>query len=670
MSNRLLLGVDTGGTYTDAVVISAGQGEILASAKALTTRADLAVGIAAAIERLEGIDRSQIALVCLSTTLATNAIVEGHGGRVCLLLIGYSADLIEAFGFQRDLVVDDVVFISGGHDIYGKEAHPLDEEAVRRAVREREGRVDAFAVSDYLGVRNPAHELRVRELLASLTDRPVTCGHELGEELNSIRRATTVALNARLIPLLRDLLQAVQRALDAQGIRAPLMLVKGDGSLMSAELALEHPVETILSGPAASVLGARYLAGRDDLLVVDMGGTTTDLAILRGGRPRLNVQGARVGGWRTLVQAVDTRSVGLGGDSHVALDRSGELRLGPERVVPLSLAAREHPGLSDGLRRLMAGGRRYPGRPEFFALVGRPAPAGLTVTEEQLLDFLASGARSLEEIARQVSWAQVYLSYPNRLEEGGLVQRIGFTPTDALHVLGTYVPWDREAARLGAAMLGQRLEMTPEGLARYVCRLVEDRLAYEIVGQVAAYETGNEALLESAAASFFLERALHPARPSILGVGCQLRLPLAVIGAPVTAYFPAVAARLGAELLISDHAGVGNAVGAASGSIVQTVEVLIEPQYAITGITGYRVHTTEERREFRELEAALAYADAAGRRLALEAARRAGAGEPIVEVERHDQSGSVASDRGSSLYLGTRLRFTAAGRPRMAAETR
>ena len=667
--HRLLLGIDTGGTYTDAVALSAKSGRVVASAKALTTRPDLARGIGQAIANLEGVDPGAVVLVCLSTTLATNAIVEGRGGRVCLLLIGYDSELIERFGFQRDLVVEDVAYVAGGHDIYGRRARPADEEAVRRAVSEREGRVDAFAVSDYLGVRNPEDELRVRDLLQQLTDLPVTCGHELSEELNSIRRATTVALNARLIPLLRELVWAVGRALAERGVAAPLMLVRGDGSLISAELALQHPVETILSGPAASVLGARHLTGRDDLLVVDMGGTTTDLAILRGGRPRASSRGAWVGGWRTLVRAVDTRSVGLGGDSVVALERSGELRIGPERVVPLSLAAFDDPGLERELARLLSPGRRRPGIPLFFSLIGRPPPPDLTATEDRLLAFLQGKMRSLEDIARHVGWAQVYLSYPNRLEAGGFIQRIGFTPTDALHVRGAYAPWSREAAQLGAQILGQRLGMRAESFAEHICALVADRLATEIVAQVAADEAGDDKLLEGQAAQFFLQRALHPERPSTLKVRCRLELPVGAVGAPVRAYFPSMAEKLQAELLIPDHAEVANAIGAASGSVVQVVEIRIEPEYSVAGIRSYSVHTPEARREFTELAAALAYARQVGQRLAEEAGRRAGAEEVIVEEARTDQTGSLA-EPGDSLYLGSCLRFTAAGRPRMAAEVR
>ena len=135
----------------------------------------------------------------------------------------------------------------------------------------------------------------------------------------------------------------MERTLAEWGIAAPLMVVKGDGSLVRAEWATRRPVETILSGPAASVVGAWHLAGRRDVWVVDVGGTTTDIGALHEGWPILNEEGATVGGWRTMVEAVDVHTAGLGGDSHVQLDDEGRLTIGPRRVVPLCLLASEHP---------------------------------------------------------------------------------------------------------------------------------------------------------------------------------------------------------------------------------------------------------------------------------------------------------------------------------------
>ncbi len=188
-------------------------------------------------------------------------------------------------------------------------------------------------MSSLFSVRNPSHERRIRSLIRELTGKPVTCGHELTSGLDAPRRALTAALNAQLTPQLRHLLEAVQAVLTEAGIAAPLMVVKGDGSLMAVEMALECPVETVLSGPAASVVGARFLTGCDDFVMSDMGGTTTDIAVVRGGHPVLSAEGASVGGWKTMVEAVDVRTFGLGGDSELAFD-GRSIIIGPRRVRP------------------------------------------------------------------------------------------------------------------------------------------------------------------------------------------------------------------------------------------------------------------------------------------------------------------------------------------------
>ncbi|MBS3783000.1 MAG: hydantoinase/oxoprolinase family protein, partial [Anaerolineae bacterium] len=353
---KVVLGIDTGGTYTDAALVDHVTGDVLAGAKALTTRHDLAIGIeraiVAALEAVlgrEAVTPEDVHLVALSTTLATNAIVEGQGRSVGLLLIGYDQELVRQYELERELATDHLVYLQGGHDVVGEEAELLDEQAAREAILDWKDVVEGFAISGFFGVYNPAHELRVKALVQSLTDLPVTCGHELTTRLDSVRRATTAALNAQLIPLLHELIAAVRETLDRIGVSAPLMVVKGDGSLVRAGWAMERPIETILSGPAASVVGAWHLGGRHDVWTVDVGGTTTDIAVLNDGRPRLNPHGAHVGGWRTMVEAADVHTVGLGGDSHVRLNGSS-LAIGPQRVIPLCLLATQHPGIVDKLK--------------------------------------------------------------------------------------------------------------------------------------------------------------------------------------------------------------------------------------------------------------------------------------------------------------------------------
>jgi len=691
------LGIDTGGTYTDAVLVDHASGEVLAGAKALTTRHDLSVGIgqavAAVFDRREAFHSypmfpAEVDLVALSTTLATNAIVEGRGSPVCLLLIGYDPALIQQYGFERDLVTRDVVYLRGGHDGMGNEVEPLDEAAAREAILARHDRVEAFAVSGYFGVRNPAHELRVRALVEELTALPVTCGHELTTRLNAVRRATTTALNARLIPLLRELMATVRHTLDEQGIVAPLMVVKGDGSLVRAEWAMQRPIETILSGPAASVVGAWHLAGRRDVWVVDVGGTTTDIAVLHDGRPRLNPEGAQVGQWWTMVEAVDVHTVGLGGDSQVYLNSKGHplssplsgslsgsllLVIGPRRVVPLCLLASEHPGVVGELRR-QVGTRQREGLAGQFVLAQRRTTHALSDRDQDLMRHLAAGPQSLSSLVKKLSYGALVMRQIESLEARGLVLRAGFTPTDALRVLGRFERWDAEASRLGAELLAAQTDLSPEAFCERVVAEVSNRVTTELISKVLSDEAtlpdGSTELAEvwerEPSAAALLARALGNVPGSDLD--CQLRLcrPLVAVGAPVEAYLPRVASQLRTELVIPPHAEVANAVGAVAGGVVQQLRVMIRP---LDAEQRFRLHLPDGVRDFSTVEEGVAYAQKVVPVQLKALARQAGASQVEVQMIRVDREASVVAGWEQQVYLGTELTFTAVGRPSPAQRT-
>jgi N-methylhydantoinase A/oxoprolinase/acetone carboxylase beta subunit len=665
----ITLGIDTGGTYTDAVLVDQENGAVLAGAKALTTYHDLSIGIGeavAAVFAAHDLPPGEVNLVGLSTTLATNAIVEGRGSSVCLLLIGYDPDLIRQYGFERELVTDDVVYLAGGHDVEGNEVEPLNEAAVRQAILARRDRVEAFAVSGYFGVRNPAHELRVLELIEELTDDgdhplPVTSGHELTTRLNSIRRATTAALNARLIPLLQELIATVRQTLDDLGVSAPLMVVKGDGSLVRADWALRRPIETILSGPAASVVGAWHLAGRRDVWVVDVGGTTTDIATLRDGRARLNVEGAQVGRWRTMVEAVDAHTVGLGGDSLVAIDEQIRLAIGPRRVIPLSTLAATHPQVLEVLR--YQAGVKKPDRPDLygrFALAQGREVQGLSPDHQEVLDLLEDGPRPLTALVEEIHYGSLALRRLEELESRRLVLRSGFTPTDALHVLGIFRRWDDEAARLGAQMLAARLGISVEALCQRVTSGVSDRVTTALVSKVLSDEVALPDWEGEPAAAAMLERALGNCATSDLSCQLALRQPVVAVGAPVSAYMPRVADQLSTELVIPEHAGVANAVGAVVGGVVLQQRVLIVP---IGMNEHFRIFLPEGVRDAESLEEAVTHAQAVVPDQLRRHARQAGADHVEIKVARHDLEGPVHGGWGRSIHLETELIFTAVGRP-------
>jgi len=332
------LGIDAGGTFTDTVVYDLASRNVLDKAKAPTTHDDLADGIRDSISRLDAALVRKVERVALSTTLATNAIVEGKGQRVGLILMGI--DEADAARLQFDLKR----VIPGKLSMEGEELAAPDLESARRAVRRmaKQG-ARAFAVSGYAATVDPRHEIAVAGVIREETGRPVVCGHELTRQLNLYHRANTAGLNARLLPLIHELIGSVREVLAEYGLGGVrLMVVRGDGTQLLDRSAELVPVETILSGPAASVVGAITLSGRRDAVVADMGGTTLDIAQVRDGEARLDDGGARVGDFHTSVRAMRIHTVGLGCDSEVRLRDWPVLHVGPRRVLPLAMLAAEH----------------------------------------------------------------------------------------------------------------------------------------------------------------------------------------------------------------------------------------------------------------------------------------------------------------------------------------
>jgi N-methylhydantoinase A/oxoprolinase/acetone carboxylase beta subunit len=666
---KIALGIDTGGTYTDAALVDLEAGKVLASAKALTTYRDLSVGISGAVDRLfagdQAVPAGQISLVGLSTTLATNAIVESRHGRACLILIGYDRELLDRYKLRDRLVVDDVVFVAGGHDAQGEEAAPLDEEAIRRAVAQRPG-VEAFAVSGYFSVRNPEHELKAKELIESVSGKAVTCGHELSQRLDSVTRATTTALNATLIPIIKELIAKVRQSLSSHGLESRLMVVKGDGSLVDAKWAAKRPVETVLSGPAASVVGAAHLAGLDrgghgGLWVLDMGGTTSDMALIENGRPVLNQEGADVGGWRTLVEAVEVRTVGLGGDSQVAIRSQGGFEIRPRRVVPVCRLASEFPGMLPELKR-QARSRVVHDRVAVFLTQARSAPPGLQAWESQLVGQLNQGPLSWDLLVTQAGPASYLPMMVDQAASRRLILLAGFTPTDALHALGRLDLWDQEASRLAAKAMARLLGMDYEEFCETVLQGFVQKLSQEILASALSHEGLELDEKNDPVANWLIRRALNGHGPNSQGIGVKIRLgsALVAVGAPVETYAPPAAKRLEAPLTLPPHAEVANAVGAVVGGVLIKHTVLIKPDQE-TGV--FRLHLPHGVEDFLELDEAVARAEAVMEPVLLEEARKAGTAAPNLSMERIDQEVNLGVSYEESLYLGSELVFRVSGRP-------
>ncbi|HPH12327.1 MAG TPA: hydantoinase/oxoprolinase family protein [Burkholderiaceae bacterium] len=663
------LGIDTGGTFTDAVLLDADR-NIVASAKSLTTRFDLALGIAASLDKLPANLLSQVGLVSLSTTLTTNSVVEGKGSPVCVLLAGYDPPQVKASGLAELLGSEAIVALAGGHDAGGLPVQPLDEAAARAAILHHAPRVSAFAISASFGVRNPEHELQLRSWVEALCDLPVTCGHELASSLGAPRRAMTVALNARMISHVKALIDSVKRTLRAREIDAPLMMVKGDGTLINVASALQRPVGTVLSGPAASVLGACALSGLENAVVADMGGTTTDIAVVRNGRPELSFDGAMIGQWRPMVEAVKVYAIGLGGDSEVRFQGGDGLAIGPRRVVPLSLLAYEHPHVLAVLERQQTESPH--GSQIRFAQrlqADEATVARLPDDELRAWELLAKGPVDLECANMDDRALSKALA---RLERKGLVIYSGFTPSDAAHVLGMSNHWNTEAAIFGARIWARQMRhlyglgtwVLGDALApsRQVVDKVIDTICQKLI-EAGLNDAGqmNEGNANKMAA-LLTQMALHhrtagtgPA--AVFSLQFASGVPLVAVGAPAASYYPRVAHGLGVQLVMPPHADVANAVGAVLGQVSQRVHITVSQP--VKGV--FRVFTQAGPRDFDRLEPAIALAQDLAGQEATTRALQAGAASVIVEFSQEDNN--VNNDIDGNMFFEARVTATASGAP-------
>jgi N-methylhydantoinase A/oxoprolinase/acetone carboxylase beta subunit len=333
-------------------------------------------------------------------------------------------------------------------------------------------------------------------------------------------------------------------------------------------MAKERPVETLLSGPAASARGALLLSGLQNCIAIDIGGTSTDIAVMENGRCKISREGAVVGSWPTRVEAVNVRTVGLGGDSEVRMLPKNELLIGPERVIPLCFAIPLFPGLVQKMTEL--------GETRFFR--ASPRQHGrLTTVEQTIVDHLsANGPQTLEEL--QEALRDVYLleTYIKALKSKGAIEGIGLTPTDALHAVGRYTQGDVEAAKVGVQVFAFKFQLEENELTRRVIAKVTSRIADEVLKKMFSDEVGplqHTEVFQRLIDGLSGERSF----PNF-SLKAELKYPLVGLGGPAGAFMPPLAERLHVEVVIPEDHDVGNAIGAVCGEVSEFVDVFVCPR--------------------------------------------------------------------------------------------
>lgn len=336
----MLLGIDVGGTFTDAVVI--GEQEIIAQAKVPTQHEDVLVSILQALDKvLAGISAGSLQRVVISSTIVTNALAEDKIAPVFLaVMTGPGMNVRGKFPVEP-------YYVSGYVDHRGKITSPIDWTK-HRDLLNRQGS-GCCAVSGKFAVREPQNEYLLKQELKKCGYHKVFLGSELSGELNFIRRTNSAYFAAAVYKVFEKFCQRVLLALKQRQITAPVHILKADGGTLPLNAALNQPVEAVFTGPAASVLGIEALAAPDlNSISLDVGGTTTDIAFWEQGQPLMAKKGAVINGYPTAVRSFHMRSIGIGGDSRITKTDRG-YQVGPQREGPAAAVGGSAPTLSDAL---------------------------------------------------------------------------------------------------------------------------------------------------------------------------------------------------------------------------------------------------------------------------------------------------------------------------------
>lgn len=462
----MILGIDVGGTHTDAVLLE--DLRVRKKTKVVTRQENLIESLlGVADEILHGENLRALERIVFSTTISTNAIVQGRTDRVGLVIAsgpGLPAEFLR--------IDEESHPVSGYINHRGFEVAPVDDAEVRKLGDHfREKGIRHIGAVGKFSTRNPKQELRIRDLLKN-DFRHISLGHRMSGNLNLPRRIATTYLNAAVWETYNAFVEEVLRFKKRMGLEAPVYILKADGGTFEIGHSAEFPVYTILSGPAASIMGILSLARcTGDAVAIDVGGTTTDIALFSAGAPLLEPLGVTIGGRRTLIRGLKTRSIGIGGDSRVRCTR-GELTIGPERDGPAAACGGEHPTPTDAMIVL---GLTDIGEPHRAAEAVDRLAASMNIPLREAAERIFEGTcrrivSAVEEMLDEINNRPVYTIHemlegkkikPDRLYLVGGPAKAMAARLGGLLGLGTMIPPHAEVANaIGAALARNTTEVT------------------------------------------------------------------------------------------------------------------------------------------------------------------------------------------------------------------
>lgn len=562
-SARYGLGVDTGGTFTDAVIVDLDDMSVVAKRKSPTTHDDLSIGLYQSVEAAFAacdVTPQDISLVGISTTLATNSVLESAGGEVGLLLIGWTPMDDVSFGEKNQAIV------RGGFDTKGRAVEVMNEKEVREALKKISKGVNAIAISGLFAVTNPSQEKRAKELAIEVTGLPTVAGHELSAALGIDLRAETAVLNGKLIPEVSKFFDNVEKTFRKMGVTAPIMAYKGDGSVMSLDEARLFPVETILSGPAASSVGGKVLSGVDDCVVVDIGGTSTDIAVMDDGFPQIKYEGATIGKWRTRVKAVDMYTVAMGGDSRITV-KDWKFKFGPDRVIPMCTFTEEFPEIIERMRH----NNIY----DYYVATDGASTKGMTDNEKRVFKALkGNGPLDSMQVRNQTEGLWIIDKELAALTKRGAIRAASLTPTDVMVFLGKFKHGNIKGAEAAVFAISETQGMAMMQIAGMMYEEIKAQVSDAIMTKLLDDDLKE---WDGTSSQRLMKKMTSLDRSKTLDILPKVNIPIVGIGAPAAFMMEDVGERLGTEVLFPDNYDVGNAIGAVSSKIAESLTAMIQP---------------------------------------------------------------------------------------------
>jgi N-methylhydantoinase A/oxoprolinase/acetone carboxylase beta subunit len=380
--------------------------------------------------------------------------------------------------------------------------------------------------------------------------------------------------------------------------------------------------------------------------------------------PRINAEGASVGGWLTRVEAAEVYTYGLGGDSYIqANPKEHKILVGPNRVWPLSYIVSKYPYLKKELERGIKVKRDllFNQRSDCYVFLKEPKTNGtkLSKTENDIIELLKEGPHYIYYIAEKLN-SDVNTLPLSKMEQMGLIIRSSITPTDLLHVTGELNQLDKEGALLGVQLLADSMKMSREDFVEQAMDEIINKLCLTIMQSLVKVE-GRDVWIENNKGSMvFLDKILKSGKKNEFNCSVSMEHTLVGIGAPVGAYLPKVAERIDCRLVVPTNAEVANAVGAATGKVIDTTKVLIKPGSE----GGFIVHLPWERKTFMELDEATDFAMKEAKEYARKNALRSGAVEPELMVDKKEIYSKSVVNWGDDVYIETKISVTAVGKPK------